>query len=332
MATMNNWERIEATISGAPVDRTPYSFWRHFYDRETSADGLAGAMLEWQHRHGFDLLKVNPRAQYHSEAWGARYQYSRQPHVKPRIEYVPIHTPDDWQRIDVIKATTGSLGEQLRAIQMIGRDLNGRVPFVETVFSPLGVAGYLTGDDATLLEHLRQHPTQLHQGLGVITETFISFVHELLNAGASGIFFATTHWATYTTLTDDEYTEFGRPYDLQVLNAAREARLNVLHVCQEKNMLLHLLDYPAPILNWAAVSDTNPSLAEVASRAPGKAVMGGISDAALLADDPYQAIQEASTAREAIDGRGWIMAGNCSIPTRSRDEIIAALREWTATS
>ena len=77
----------------------------------------------------------------------------------------------DWQRIDVIKATNGSLGEQLRAIQMIGRDLNGRVPFVETVFSPLGVAGYLTGDDATLLEHLRQHPTQLHQGLGVITAT-----------------------------------------------------------------------------------------------------------------------------------------------------------------
>ena len=60
--------------------------------------------------------------------------------------------------------------------------------------------------------------------------------------------------------------------------------------------------------------------------------MGGISDAASLADDPYQAMQEASAARDAIDGRGWIMAGNCSIPTRSRDEIIAALREWTATS
>ena len=42
MATMNNWERIEATISVAPVDRTPYSFWRHFYDRETSADGWPG--------------------------------------------------------------------------------------------------------------------------------------------------------------------------------------------------------------------------------------------------------------------------------------------------
>ncbi len=329
MATMNRWERIEATIAGAPVDRTPYSFWRHFYDRETSAEGLAAAMMEWQNRHGFDLLKVNPRAQYHSEAWGAQYKYSRQPHVKPQVVSVPVQTPDDWQRLDPVKSTTGSLGEQLRAIQLIGRELNGRVPFVETVFSPLGVAAYLTGDNDTLIKHLREQPRLLHQGLGAITETFISFVHELLNAGASGIFFATTHWATYTTLTDDEYAEFGRPYDLQVLNAAREARINVLHVCDERNMLLRLLDYPAAILNWAAVSDTNPSLAEVADHAPGKAVMGGISDAALLEPYPQQALQEAAAARDALDGRGWIMAGNCSIPTRSRDEIIAALREWT---
>jgi uroporphyrinogen decarboxylase len=328
MAEMNRWERIGATIEGAPTDRVPYSLWRHFYDRETTAEDLAAVMLDWQRRHEFDLLKVNPRAQYHAEAWGARYHYSGQPHIKPQVVQVPVQAPEDWQKLDVVAPTDGPLGEQLRALQLIGRGLGGQTPFVETVFSPLGVAGYLAGDDATVIEHLRRHPRLLHQGLGVITETLIGFVHEVLNAGASGIFFATTHWATYNALTDEEYDEFGRPYDLQVLRAADEARVNVLHVCQERNMLLRLLDYPAPILNWAAVSPTNPTLGEIAERVDGKAVMGGISNDALTASDPRRALEEAARALKDTAGRRWIMAGNCSIPTQSRDEVITALRAW----
>ncbi len=328
MAEMSKWERISAAIMGEPVDRPPYSFWRHFYDRETSAESLAGVMLDWQRRHDFDLLKVNPRAQYHSEAWGARYRYAGQPYIKPQTQSVPVHSPEDWQRLDVVSPTAGSLGEQLRALQLIRRQLGPQMPFVETVFSPLGVAAYLTGDDAMVVDHLRHHPRLLHQGLGVITETLISFIHEVLNAGASGIFFATTHWATYTHLTDAEYDEFGRPYDLQVLRAANDARLNVLHVCQDKNMLLRLLDYPPPLFNWAVRGRDNPQLDEVADRVDDKALMGGISDAALTADDPQQALKEAAAARDMMNGRRWIMAGDCSIPTHSRDQVIDALRDW----
>jgi len=73
------------------------------------------------------------------------------------------------------------------------------------------------------------------------------------------IFFATTDWGSYDLLTDEEYSEFGRPYDLEVLKMAQGAKLNVLHVCKEHNMLFSLCDYPVDLVNWDATSSTNPN-------------------------------------------------------------------------
>ena len=41
MDQMNRRERVRAALQGKPVDRPPISFWRHFFDKETSAAGLA---------------------------------------------------------------------------------------------------------------------------------------------------------------------------------------------------------------------------------------------------------------------------------------------------
>src|SRR5262249_38784226 len=136
MAQMSKWERVEASIQQQPTDRLPWSLWRHFYDRETSAQDLARAMLDWQTRNDFDLLKVNPRAQYHAATGGGRSRYSGRPDVKPVAESLVVQSLADWQRIDRRPPTAPPLEEQLRALSAIGRDLRGTVPFVETVFCP----------------------------------------------------------------------------------------------------------------------------------------------------------------------------------------------------
>jgi uroporphyrinogen decarboxylase len=264
MAEMSKWERVEASVHQEPTDRIPWSLWRHFYDQETSAADLARAMLDWQNRNDFDWLKVNPRAQYHAEVWGCRYSYSGQPTVKPVPERLVVKAPGDWRHIEVQPSTAPPLEEQLQALSAIGKGLRGAVPFVETVFCPIGVAGYLIGDEQLLRRHLREHPDEVHQALRAIAETLAAFVQEVLNAGAAGIFFATTSWATTDMLTEEEYDAFGRPYDLQVLRAASEAHLNVLHVCRQHNMLRKLLDYPVHVLNWASSEEGNPSLGEIA--------------------------------------------------------------------
>lgn len=330
MAEMSKWERVEAAVAQQPTDRLPWSLWRHFYDQETSAADLAAAMLRWQGDHDFDLLKVNPRAQYHAEAWGARFRYSHRPTVKPVLERAVVRDPGDWERLGVRPPSAPALDEQRQALARIGRGLRGQVPFVETVFSPLGVAGYLVDDEVTLLQHLREYPNQVKAGLDAIAETFTTFVQEVLDAGADGIFFATTSWATTEMLTEAEYDEFGRPFDLRVLAAAAEARLNVLHVCRSHNMLRRLLDYPVQVLHWAVGADGNPTLEEIAESMSGKgrAVSGGLTDAALLSPDPGPALRQAKDAAGQARGRGLILAGECSIPVTSSPGTIDALHRW----
>jgi uroporphyrinogen decarboxylase len=329
MAQMTKWERLEASVQQQPTDRVPWALWRHFYERETTAHDLARAMLDWQARHDFDLLKVNPRAQYHAEVWGARYRYSGAWDVKPVLESAVVREPGDWERVDVRPPTTPAFEEQLQALSAIGKGLHGSVPFVETVFCPLSVAGYLTGSDVEILrEHLRAHPKVVHQALQAITETFIGFVQEVLNAGASGIFFATGSWATRDTITEEEYETFGRPYDLRVLKAATEARVNVLHVCRKNNMLRRLLDYPVQVLNWAATEEGNPGLGEIADAVTGRAVAGGLSNEALTSSNSARALREAAEAADQARNRGLILAGNCSIPITSSQETIDAIHRW----
>src|SRR5512132_2018739 len=94
---MTSRERVWAALRGEPVDRPPISFWGHFYHRESSADDLVQATLEFQRDYDWDWIKLNPRKHYHVEPWGVRYRYSGVPGEKPALEAWPIHTPDDWR-------------------------------------------------------------------------------------------------------------------------------------------------------------------------------------------------------------------------------------------
>jgi uroporphyrinogen decarboxylase len=304
----------------------PYSFWRHFYDQESTAQGLAEAMVGWVRSYDFDFLKVNPRAEYHAEAWGATFQYSTDQEVKHRRLSYPVVTRHDWHRIRPLKPTQGSLGEQLEAIRLIVRRLGPDRPVIETVFSPLSVAADLVESDEAMVHFLREDPDLVHGALQAIAETFSAFVAECLNAGAHGIFFATTRWARKDILTLEEYNRFGRPYDLKVLAAASGGAFNVLHVCGPHSYLVELSDYPVHAINWAATEASNPKLWQF--RVPGKASVGGISNKALTVTTPNTVLAEAKELLEKTGGRGIIVAGDCSIPVNSRDTNLRALYDY----
>ena len=59
---LSHRERIEAIMRGETPDRPAISLWRHFYHLESTAKGLAEAMLEYQKKYDWDFMKINPRA------------------------------------------------------------------------------------------------------------------------------------------------------------------------------------------------------------------------------------------------------------------------------
>src|SRR5262249_18272594 len=111
--------------------------------------------------------------------------------------------------------------------------------------------------------------------------------------GASGIFYATTGWASTDKLTIDHYRAFGMDYDHRVLESFKHAPFNVLHNCGDHIMFDLLADYPVHAMSWAATLGGNPNLAEGKERTKA-AVMGGISEkTTLLKGSPLQVADEA---------------------------------------
>lgn len=316
---MTKKERVVAALRGEALDRVPISFWGHSYLKEWSAEELAQAMLENYHRYDWDYVKVNPRASYHVEDWGATLERSTDANRGPRFTSWPVREPGDWRRLRPLHPEQGVLGEQLRALRQIRDGLADEAFFVQTIFSPLSVAKYLAGNQAKPVQiSIADNPDALRVALDVISETFASYVQATLEAGASGIFFATTGWASSDLLTEEQYRRFGREYDLRVIDAfAGKAPFNVLHNCGQHIYFDLLTDYPVDAISWAATQTGNPSLGKGKERTT-RAVMGGVDEKTLLPDGTPEQVDEA--VREAIKetgGRRLLIAPGCSIPPRT---------------
>jgi uroporphyrinogen decarboxylase len=326
LGKMTKIQRMDAALRNQGVDRPPVSLWRHFYECERTAEDLAGAMLAYHKKYDWDWMKVNPRASYHVEGWGVKVNYGPGgPNDKPSVVEVPVRSASDWGKLRPLSTTEGVLDEQLEALERINEALAGEAYFVQTIFNPVSVAADLTESDQAFLDLMKSEPQALKDALEVITETFVTYARECIKAGACGIFFATTEWASRDHLTEEQWDEWGRPYDLRVLNAVQDAPFNVLHVCKDNNLLFCLADYPVHAINWAVGSPGNPGLRDVQLNTD-KTVIGGWMNETLQTGTPAQIMAEARQAREQTGGRRWMLGPACSIHVDTPEENVRAAR------
>lgn len=324
---MTSRERVYAALEGRPVDRPPIAFWGHFYHRESSAEALVEATLEFQREYAWDWIKLNPRKHYHVEPWGVSYRYSGVPNQKPVLDRWPVHEAKDWSAITERPFDSAAFAEQIEAVRMMRRALPADVPLIETVFTPLAVLGELVDVPSTLRAHIDQSPDLVRGALEAVTRTYERYVPAVLEAGADGIFFATVDWGSRDWMSAKEYAVWAKPYDLRILAKAAKSPFNVLHVCKGNNLMLELADYPVQALSWAATDATNPSLAE-AQKHSRAAVMGGIShEAALLHHVSSGVLEELRRAHEQTGGRRWLAAPGCSIFPHTPPANLRALRD-----
>jgi len=330
LSKMTHWERVRAALNGKEVDRLPVSMWRHFFTRESSAESLAEAMLEFQDRFDWDFMKVNPRASYHVEDWGVNMKYDGD--AEPIMVEAPVKTPGDWLKLKVLDVNKGVFKEQLSALELIARGLKGELPFIMTVFTPLSIAGRLTGSEEIFLRHLRDHTDKVNHALDIITETFSNFSKACFERGISGLFYATTAWATSGRLSEKEYLSFARPYDLRLLNSLPKAEFNVLHVCRDKNLLPAVKDYPVHAFSWDARGKGNLSLAEGKAMVGGRAVIGGIAHGKnLTQESPIHLAAEINGMRVAMGDKGWLLGPGCTFSSETPEANIRAIRDAVET-
>jgi uroporphyrinogen decarboxylase len=333
---MTKRQRLAATIASEPVDRLPVSLWRHFYLEERTRDGFVQAMIRWQKTYDWDFLKINARYSYHVEDWGNRYTAPPDAVTEPALIRAVVRQGDDFRHLDRLDALGREgrparvLSEHLGAVADLRKALGREVPMVMTIFTPMSIAMDLAGGPQDLAALIALDAPAVHTGLQTITDTFADFARQAVEAGADGVFLAATHTATLTNFTADQYAEFGRPYDLEVLHAAEGAgaTLNCLHVCKPRSLVSELADYPVSLLNWDTADPMNPPLAQLAAT-PGKAVMGGLDRNLMLRPDQVPALlEQARKTVASMTGMPFVLGANCAIHSESAPEAVQAVRDF----
>jgi uroporphyrinogen decarboxylase len=302
---MNKVDRINSAINGKDVDKVPFSIWYHFGLQHLPGEAIAAAELAFYHKFDLDFIKV----------------MNDYPYPLPN-GMEAINSPDDWLKLTPLKPNEGGFKEQSRALNIIGKELNGEAYYLDTIFSPWSTAKKLARD--RIFEHQRTAPDRLKRGLEVITESFCAYIQEAVNHGLSGIFLS-IGGASFELMTEPEYAEFGRPYDLKVLAAAKSAPFNVLHIHGQKIMFELVKDYPVHALNWSH-RYTAPNLITARQIYPG-CIIGGIDETDTDAVRPPELRKQVNQTIQELGKKGVILGPGCAIPTNTPAANILAIKE-----
>ncbi|HYM70641.1 MAG TPA: uroporphyrinogen decarboxylase family protein, partial [bacterium] len=199
---------------------------------------------------------------------------------------------------------------------------------LHTVFARAMVLSYLLGGaedrERRLLDLVRSHPVEAHRALAAIRDTLIGYTRLALENGADGIFLAIKA-ASADQMTRSEYSEFGLPYDRDVLAAAAPGWVNMLHLCGPRLYFDVADDLPTPLINWALEAG-NPGLAAGRDRT-NRAVIGGVSAKPRIREmSPQDLTAEVTAALDDTQGVRVMIGPGCSISPDTPEENLRAVR------
>lgn len=302
---MNKIERVTCALNGDEVDRPPFSFWYHFGLQHMAGSKHAEAELGFYRAYDLDFLKV----------------MSDYPYPLPG-GLQAVETEADWRSIEPIDADHECWSEQLTALSMINDEIGKEAMFIETIFSPWTTARRLarSGSLATARE---RYPETLLGAMDAISTSLAGYAKQALERGASGIFLSLSA-ATDEVMSAEEYEIWGRPFDLKILEAVREAPFNVLHIHGKRIHFDSLLDYPVSALNWSHFA-TEPSLSKGKTRS-GRTVLGGIDEATASHVSAPEISEQIDNAIREVGTRRLIVTPGCSVPTDTREQNLRVVK------
>ncbi len=243
-----------------------------------------------------------------------------------------VQTLGDWEHVGRGDVANSALSDQVEAIRLVCAELGPAVPVIQTVFSPITVAGYLVGKDKRrAVRQLRENPEVVGAALTRIAVVLAEFSRASISAGAAGIFYAISGYASRDVMKQDEYERLLLPHDLGVLEGLpSEAWFNILHMCGSNLNFELAQQLPVSVVSWSVQNQGNPSLSEGRARG-GKPVMGGMAQATTLHHGSVEEVtREAHEALRQTQGRGFILAPGCSVRPGARSENLIAMMKAVA--
>jgi uroporphyrinogen decarboxylase len=326
---------------------TPYLVggWQHLVGHEYGAQEFAQAYIDFVKRWDWEWVKINPRAVYYAEAWGAVFDpEDYQGFVLPRKVSSPITEARDIEGIDEIDPLDNpSFNEALEAATLIRRGLEDRA-VLQTVFSPLSVLLQIADlplypsdtyahSATTVQELILDQPEAAKKALNNIAQTLAKYVRALVTpesqggAGLDGIFFAITGTVSEDYFNREQYLEFSEPYDRIVLDALREASSDAVvlfHTCQAHSHAQWFDDARTELLQWDPFLEGNLDVDELHDTVP---VVGASAQDFAIDADAEGVTRELDKTISALVGTPFLLAPSCTVPTPASDTSLQVLSD-----
>jgi uroporphyrinogen decarboxylase len=346
----DRYNRVMAAVRREVPDRVPWAVWGHIpalpwvpgYSWEKATrDGeeLARSHLALLREldYSMDLLKVTPFFRFMAQQWGSTFRF-RDNNGLDEMTSLAVKKTDDWEKLWVLDPHK-ELKEQLKAISILGHDLR-RMPFIESISSPMNQALHGVSDPATVYETMRAQPDALKEGLNTIAQTCIDFSRACVDEGASGIFFGLGARGSFWSKMDREkLEEWELKYDVRILDAV-DAPIKMLHICntvdedpQRNGGLMEdgwFKKFPVTVINWNNHTFTSISKAREVY-GDSFSICGGVDHMNTLAKGTPKMVEaEARKAiRDAGDGAGFILGAGCTARMDTPWENVNAIGRTT---
>jgi uroporphyrinogen decarboxylase len=325
---MNKIERVTAVMEGRRPDRPPVSFWYHFGSDKIAGPAAVEAHVRHVETYDLDFLKIMDDNRYPRFALPAGF----------------VESPSDLDRLSVLAGDEDSFGQQLELIAALANRFGGQLLKATTLFSSWSTLRQMTVPDsgqhhapqltrtvnerdAKMTRLLREAPRALERALGVIAESLANFAGQCIAAGADGVFLSVADEIVDSPENGaGTYESLVCPGDLQILAGAREASLNLLHVCGKALDFDRFASYPVHVVNWADRTAGPPIAAVAHSLRP--AICAGVDNLrTLVTGSPDDCAREVADAIEQAGDRPILIAPGCTFdPLAVPSENLHALR------
>jgi len=290
---MDKRRRIEAALKFEPVDRLPCSCWVQNHIRGLTGAQAAAEYVRFYKEYDWDFIKIE----------------NYLPYDLPR-GLDAIARPSEFDKLGPLRTNGGSYRKYIDIVGHVRKMIGKRAIVLATVCNPWATGMQIAR--GALAECLERWPRKVSRALNVIAENTAKLAKACLRAGANGLFYR-AEGACRDGLEPGLYAETVRPLDLAVLEAASEAKFNVLNMDGAGVHFELFADYPVDVLNWDVFR--NAVALDQGKRISGKCVLGGINPNGPIArGDTVEVVEEVRNAVDETDGTGLIIGPSAPVP------------------
>ncbi|MDR2257799.1 MAG: uroporphyrinogen decarboxylase [Treponema sp.] len=325
---MNKREWLLRTLRKETAGPVPVGFWFHFVPDELM-DGFVHPGIFEENIRGHekfyrdfqpDLIKIMTDGFF----------------IYPNREFRTARTAADLWKVQSIGADHPWIAKQVEFAKTLTGMFRKEVFCFYNIFSPattfkfvrLGSGEFRASGlsaDVVLADLMLEDPEAVRHALNVAAGDLGLLARRVVEeGGVDGIYLSAQDLGDPRS-SAGLHREILAPADMAVLEAANAARsvageiFNILHICGyvgHRNDLNHFVNYPAQIINWAAVFEGVP-LAEGKRLFGGRPVIGGFDNTVKgLLYQGTEAEIKAETRRliEETGKTGLILGADCTLP------------------